>query len=96
MAYDPHDLSVVGYANGFTLWHFQSRDPAAALLGRHYFGRGSRMLRPGDFIFVNFDKAARMRSGLLAVESVADGAVEVTPLAGEFPRGPASQDSLAA
>ena len=27
MAYDPHDLSVVGYANGFTLWHFQSRDP---------------------------------------------------------------------
>lgn len=34
MAYNPRDLSVVGYSNGFTLWHFRSRDSAAELISR--------------------------------------------------------------
>src|SRR5512132_456361 len=29
MAYSPHDLSVLAYANGFTLWHYTTTDSAA-------------------------------------------------------------------
>ena len=33
MAYATRNLSVLAYANGFTLWHYESADGAAALAG---------------------------------------------------------------
>ncbi len=31
MAYDPKRLSVLAYANGFTLWHYLTNDSATAV-----------------------------------------------------------------
>ena len=31
MAFQTKDLSVLAYANGFTLWHYTTADPAVAL-----------------------------------------------------------------
>ena len=90
MAYNPRDLSVVGYANGFTLWHFRSGDPAGEILGRRYFDPSSEMLRAGDFIFVNLEDDAQSRGGILTVESIAGGSVRVAPLAGTFAAGSTS------
>ena len=84
MAYNPRDLSVVGYANGFTLWHFRSRDPAAELLTRRYFDGGGKLSRAGDFILVTLEGPSVQRGGVLAVESVEGGSVAVAPLAGPF------------
>ena len=83
MSYDPRQLSVVGYANGFTLWHFRSADAAADLLSPHYFDAGRELLRVGDFILVNLgEPGTRPHAGILAVASTAAGAVEVSALAG--------------
>ena len=64
MSFIARDLSVLAYANGFTLWHYRTRDSLADLLesrdGRPlagndngYFSPAHELLRPGDQITVN-------------------------------------------
>ncbi|TVQ35993.1 MAG: hypothetical protein EA356_06420 [Geminicoccaceae bacterium] len=53
MAYDPVGLSALSYANGFTLWHYRSADRAEEVDGLGYFDPAARLLRIGDFIFLN-------------------------------------------
>ncbi|MBS4049512.1 MAG: hypothetical protein KG075_24420 [Alphaproteobacteria bacterium] len=53
MAYSSKTLSVLGYANGFTLWHYSTPDPAGAVYGPDYFNAAAEMLRTGDFILAN-------------------------------------------
>lgn len=50
MAFQTKDLSVLAYANGFTLWHYTTADPAVALTkaGPGYFDPANAMLRAGD------------------------------------------------
>ena len=37
MAFNAKNLSVLAYANGFTLWHYASDDTAAAIDSAGYF-----------------------------------------------------------
>lgn len=46
-------LSAVGYANGFTLWHYRTEDSAVDLEEPGYFNDAHKMMRAGDFIAVN-------------------------------------------
>lgn len=85
MSYNPRDLSIFGYANGATLWHFRSHDGAAAIVAPSYFDPSADMLRAGDFILVNLIGEKGTGGGLLAVESVRDKSVRVAAVAGPFP-----------
>ena len=38
MSFTTSDLSVLAYANNFTLWHYTSIDTAAAIEGAHERG----------------------------------------------------------
>lgn len=53
MAYQSSDLSVLAYANNFTLWHFTT--PDAAVTGAGYFNDASDMLRVNDLIITSLD-----------------------------------------
>ncbi len=53
MPYTARDLSVLAYANGFTLWHYRSPDPLPRLMSDDYFAPGREMFRLGDFLMVN-------------------------------------------
>lgn len=53
MAFIVSDLSVLAYANNFTLWHFVTADDDVATLG--YFNRAADMLRVNDLIIANVD-----------------------------------------
>ena len=59
MAFKPNELSVLAYANGFTLLHYRTEDALGAVLdadtlrGAGYFGRACNTPRPGDQIIVN-------------------------------------------
>lgn len=58
MAYDPKNLSVLCYANGFTYWHYVTdKHNSAAVLFGGYFGGASYGdgcgLRKGDKITCN-------------------------------------------
>ena len=51
MAFAIRNLSVLAYANGFTLWHYKTRqDTAAAVCSAHYFDDAADMLTTGDVI----------------------------------------------
>ncbi len=53
MSYTSSDLSVLAYANNFTLWHYTTVDSAVSTGG--YFNSAASMLRIGDMIVVNID-----------------------------------------
>ena len=53
MAFSAPDLSVLAYANNFTLWHFTTTDSDITTAG--YFNKAVDMLRDNDLIIANID-----------------------------------------
>ncbi|HCM83106.1 MAG TPA: hypothetical protein PKW15_00585 [Alphaproteobacteria bacterium] len=76
MAFDRNNLSVLAYANGFTLWHYRSSDAAAAVDSAGYFNTASEMLRVGDMILANVDTS----NGIFVVNANSGGVVDVADL----------------
>ena len=53
MAYIANDLSVLAYANNFTLWHYTTIDASVITAG--YFDKSADMLRVNDLVIANID-----------------------------------------
>ncbi|MCK5384975.1 MAG: hypothetical protein KAJ29_05310 [Alphaproteobacteria bacterium] len=53
MAFTASDLSVLAYANNFTLWHYTTVDASVATAG--YFNSVTGMLNVNDLIIANID-----------------------------------------
>lgn len=51
MSFNAQDLSVLAYANGFTHWHYRTRDSLEQILSG-YFAGAAELLRAGDQITV--------------------------------------------
>ena len=75
MAFLARQLSVLAYANGFTLWHY--RTSADDLLTPGYFDSAQELLREGDQIIAN--TAGQTGSGIvnLVVTRVEENGVGV-------------------
>ena len=80
MAYSSKALSVLGYANGFTLWHYATTDAAAAVDGAGYFNAAAEMLRVGDFILANTGQGGSPQHGIFVVATNANGQVDLADL----------------
>lgn len=100
MAFKSRELSVLAYANGFTLWHYRTEDPLADLLdpsigafeNAGYFGAACDLLCAGDQIVVNLNGGTRPNLASLVVQHVNPGGqVRVAPAAEPAPI-PAPQD----
>lgn len=49
--YSARDLSLIGYANGFTLWHYRSyEDTLITIMDPEYFAGSA--IQTADFIFL--------------------------------------------
>lgn len=55
MAFKASDLSVLAYANNFTLWHYTSVDDTITIEGAGYFNNAADMLRINDLMIINID-----------------------------------------
>lgn len=80
MAYASKDLSVLAYANGFTLWHYTSADVAAAVDTAGYFNAAADMLRVGDIIVANVGVGGTPGAGLFLVNANTAGLVDVADM----------------
>jgi hypothetical protein len=61
MAFSIRDLSVLAYANGFTLWHYKTgTDSLAGVAHDDYFADASDMMAPGDMVMVSAAKGCRL------------------------------------
>lgn len=79
MAFSARELSVLAYANGFTLWHYRSADRAQELLGPApgYFAAADELLRPGDQILLSLARPGGPAAAAVVVRAVQPGSVEV-------------------
>lgn len=89
MAYQPANLSALSYANGFTLWHYRTGDSGADVDTAGYFDAAVRMLRVGDFVFLNAGVGTAPTSGVMIVASNNGTSVDVTNF---FPLGALNSD----
>ena len=78
MAFSIRRLSVLAYANGFTLWHYKTgADQPSETMKTGYFDDAADMLAAGDLMMVSGSASARM----LAVAHAAFGEpVAIAPL----------------
>src|SRR3546814_21150851 len=81
MAYEAKNLSVLAYANGFTLWHYATADAASDVDTAGYFDAAGDMLRVGDMVLVNADTDGTPVYGILLVSFNAGGPVDDGALA---------------
>lgn len=80
MAYNPKNLSVLAYANGFTLWHYTTADPADTVDTASYFDPAADMVRVGDMIMANVNTGAAPAAGMFVIRSNSGGVVNVSDL----------------
>jgi hypothetical protein len=81
MAYAPKNLSALAYANGFTLWHYKTTDPALQVDTTGYFNGAATMLRAGDFIMANTNTGGTVQSGMFIVRSNTGTVVDTANIA---------------
>jgi hypothetical protein len=63
MAFVLRNLSVLAYANGFTLWHYRSAEDAPTALDKPgYFAEAGDLLASGDIVMVSGQHGARIAS----------------------------------
>jgi hypothetical protein len=61
MAFAIRNLSVLAYANGFTLWHYKSgKDPLQDIAAANYMADAADMLTAGDMVMVSGSDGARV------------------------------------
>jgi hypothetical protein len=61
MAFSVRNLSVLAYANGFTLWHYKGNAVHLEEVGqRGFFGNASDLLAVGDIVLVSACDGARL------------------------------------
>jgi hypothetical protein len=53
MAFQNKNLSVIAYANGFTLWHYSTAETLATITANGYFNNVKTLMNIGDIIIVN-------------------------------------------
>ena len=62
MKYRNLDMSVIAYANGFTLWHYNGKNtPTDVLLKDGFFNPICDLCDVGDIIIITADKETIMR-----------------------------------
>lgn len=76
MAFASKDLSVLAYANNFTLWHYTTVDNAVTTAG--YFNSAAGMLRVNDLIITNVDTDGTPATVFYIVTANTGSAVTVT------------------
>lgn len=79
MAFKNNDLSVLSYANGFTLWHYRSGgDALAAITAAGYFNEAADLLRVADMVVV---EDSTNTVSLRRISASGGGSVSVAALA---------------
>ena len=76
MAFQASDLSVLAYANNFTLWHYTSVD--ADVTVANYFDKAVDMLRVNDLVIANVDTDGTPATSFYIVTGNDGASVSVT------------------
>lgn len=81
MAFSLRNLSVLAYANGFTLWHYKADDPVARVSAKGYFAPAADLLAAGDMMLVS-----GAEGGKIGAICGAGRSITLAPMADDSPR----------
>lgn len=73
------DLSVLAYANNFTLWHYKTEDASVAAAG--YFNTVFDMMNVNDLLITNVDIGGSPVTQFYIVTDITSGVVTVAAYA---------------
>ncbi|HPF78937.1 MAG TPA: hypothetical protein PLF01_06545 [Alphaproteobacteria bacterium] len=73
------DLSVLAYANNFTLWHYKTDDASVAT--SNYFDNAADMMNVNDLIIANIDTDGTPATQFYIVTGISGGAVTIAAYA---------------
>lgn len=75
MSFKNKDMSVIAYANGFTLWHYKTNEDTVKQLidNSKYFAKLYTLINSGDIIIANL----KDETAFLVVDSVGDESVKL-------------------
>lgn len=73
-----NNLSVLAYANNFTLWHYTTIDTATEVAASDYFNSAVDMLRVNDLIIANVDTDGTPATNFYIVTSNDGSSVGIT------------------
>ena len=77
MAFAIRNLSVLAYANGFTLWHYKAgSDRLQTVVSRDFFADAADMLAQSDLMMISASDGAR----IVTMTAPVDGLVVTAPL----------------
>ncbi|MBQ9540606.1 MAG: hypothetical protein IJU89_04250 [Alphaproteobacteria bacterium] len=62
MAFQNKKLSVIAYANGFTLWHYVANETLATISASGYFNNVLTLMNSGDIIIINASDKTSIKS----------------------------------
>lgn len=76
MAFQNKNLSVIAYANGFTLWHYAANETMATIGASGYFNSVKTLMNVGDIVIINASdntsiKKVGITSGNITVAALA-------------------------
>ena len=66
MPFSPRNLSVLAYANGFTLWLYKTSDRLCDMEDASYFGAAADLVANGDTVMVAAADGARLAAARIA------------------------------
>jgi hypothetical protein len=78
MAFDASNLSVLAYANNFTLWHYTTIDASGVITAANYFNKAVDMMRVGDLMVINIDTDGTPTTKFYIVTGNTGTAVSIT------------------
>ena len=75
MAFQNKKLSVIAYANGFTLWHYVADETMTAISASGYFNNVITLMNTGDIIIINASDSTAIKKITVSASAVSVGAL---------------------
>lgn len=76
MAFQNKNLSVIAYANGFTLWHYASTtDSISTISATGYFNDVKTLMNIGDVVIINASDNTSIKKINITASNVTTGAL---------------------
>lgn len=76
MAFQNKNLSVIAYANGFTLWHYAANETLATITASGYFNAVKSLMNSGDVVIINASDKTSIRKIAVSDSAVTTAALD--------------------
>jgi hypothetical protein len=76
MAFQNKNLSVIAYANGFTLWQYAENVTLATITASGYFNAVKTLMNNGDLVIINASDKTSIKKIAVSDSAVTTGALD--------------------